>query len=67
MSCSFLSPDDPALVACMVQLHLSSDFPSINVLIHNPEGDAVHSFHSQVRTLHNDLSCFASHAAPRSS
>ncbi|KAH0834903.1 S-adenosyl-L-methionine-dependent methyltransferase [Lanmaoa asiatica] len=50
MPYTFLSPDDPALVTCMQQLHLTADFPSANVLVRNPEGDAVRSFY-----LTNDL------------
>ncbi|KAG8216542.1 S-adenosyl-L-methionine-dependent methyltransferase [Butyriboletus roseoflavus] len=50
MPYTFLSPDDPALVTCMQQLHLTSGFPSANVLVRNPEGDAVRSFY-----LTNDL------------
>ncbi|KAF8434864.1 S-adenosyl-L-methionine-dependent methyltransferase [Boletus edulis BED1] len=45
MPYTLVSPDDPALVTCMQQLHLSSDFPTSNVLVRNPEGDAVRSLY----------------------
>ncbi|KAG6379756.1 S-adenosyl-L-methionine-dependent methyltransferase [Boletus reticuloceps] len=45
MPYTLVSPDDPALVTCMQQLHLNSDFPTSNVLVRNPEGDAVRSLY----------------------
>ncbi|KAF8551427.1 S-adenosyl-L-methionine-dependent methyltransferase [Imleria badia] len=50
MPYTFLSPDDPVLVTCMQQLNLTPSFPSSNILVRNPEGDAVRSFY-----LVNDL------------
>ncbi|KAN0086028.1 S-adenosyl-L-methionine-dependent methyltransferase [Tylopilus felleus] len=50
MPYTFLSPDDLVLVTCMQQLHLTSSFPRSNVLVRNPEGDAVRSLY-----LVNDL------------
>ncbi|KIK97617.1 hypothetical protein PAXRUDRAFT_824777 [Paxillus rubicundulus Ve08.2h10] len=50
MPYTFVAPDDPALATCIQQLNLSSDFPSSNVLVRNPEGEAVRSFY-----LTNDL------------
>ncbi|OAX37510.1 S-adenosyl-L-methionine-dependent methyltransferase [Rhizopogon vinicolor AM-OR11-026] len=50
MPYTFLEPYDPALISCIDQLHLTADFPSSNVLVRNPAGDAVRSFY-----LTNDL------------
>ncbi|KAF5380127.1 hypothetical protein D9615_006115 [Tricholomella constricta] len=47
---TFLSPTDPILLHCIERLSLNSDFPSSNVLVRNPEGDAVRSLY-----LANDL------------
>ncbi|KAF8067658.1 cytosine-5--methyltransferase [Lyophyllum atratum] len=47
---TFLSPDDPILQNCIERLALTSDFPSSNVLVRNPAGDAVRSLY-----LANDL------------
>ncbi|KAG7086445.1 hypothetical protein E1B28_002398 [Marasmius oreades] len=45
MPYTFLSKDDPALVSCIQRLHLTSNFPSENILIRNPEGDVVRSMY----------------------
>ncbi|KIO09579.1 hypothetical protein M404DRAFT_14128 [Pisolithus tinctorius Marx 270] len=45
MPFTFLAPDDPALLACIKQLNLTSSFPSSNVLVRNPAGDPVRSFY----------------------
>ncbi|KIJ61456.1 hypothetical protein HYDPIDRAFT_96562 [Hydnomerulius pinastri MD-312] len=50
MPYTFLAPDDPALVTCIEQLKLTSDFPTSNVLVRNPEGEGVRSLY-----LTNDL------------
>ncbi|GLB39259.1 putative class I-like SAM-binding methyltransferase superfamily, RsmB NOP family protein [Lyophyllum shimeji] len=47
---TFLSPDDPILKNCIERLSLTSDFPSSNILVRNPEGEAVRSLY-----LANDL------------
>jgi multisite-specific tRNA:(cytosine-C5)-methyltransferase len=56
---TFLSPDDPILQSCIKRLNLTPGFPSSNVLVRNPEGDAVRSLYLTndiVKTivLHND-------------
>ncbi|KAI0088251.1 cytosine-5--methyltransferase [Irpex rosettiformis] len=40
---TFLSPDDPVLQACILQLNLSQDFPATNMLVRNPTGDTIRS------------------------
>ncbi|KAK0438348.1 S-adenosyl-L-methionine-dependent methyltransferase [Desarmillaria tabescens] len=47
---TFLRPDDPILLSCIERLHLTSEFPASNVLVRNPEGDAVRSMY-----LTNDI------------
>ncbi|KAH9477926.1 Multisite-specific tRNA:(cytosine-C(5))-methyltransferase trm4b [Psilocybe cubensis] len=47
---TFLKPDDPILLNCIERLHINSDFPSSNVLVRNPEGDAARSLY-----LANDI------------
>ncbi|KAG9311645.1 S-adenosyl-L-methionine-dependent methyltransferase [Chiua virens] len=61
MPYTFLQPDDPALVTCIQQLHLTTDFPTTNVLVRNPDGDPVRSFYitnDLVKSVitHNDAS-----------
>ncbi|KAH7882343.1 S-adenosyl-L-methionine-dependent methyltransferase [Phlebopus sp. FC_14] len=50
MPYTFLAPDDPILNTCIKQLNLTSEFPSSNILVRNPEGEAVRSFY-----ITNDL------------
>ncbi|KAE9410619.1 S-adenosyl-L-methionine-dependent methyltransferase [Gymnopus androsaceus JB14] len=50
MPYTFLSPRDPTLLSCISRLRLTSEFPSSNVLVRNPEGDVVRSMY-----LTNDL------------
>jgi multisite-specific tRNA:(cytosine-C5)-methyltransferase len=50
MPYTFLEPNDPTLLSCIDQLNLTTSFPSSNVLVRNPAGDAVRSFY-----LTNDL------------
>ncbi|KAG2029107.1 hypothetical protein BDR03DRAFT_1018892 [Suillus americanus] len=50
MPYTFLEPDDPTLISCIDQLNLTASFPSSNILVRNPAGDAVRSFY-----LTNDL------------
>ncbi|KAG1737380.1 S-adenosyl-L-methionine-dependent methyltransferase [Suillus lakei] len=45
MPYTFLEPNDPTLLSCIDQLNLTASFPSSNVLVRNPEGDAVRSFY----------------------
>ncbi|PPQ85011.1 hypothetical protein CVT25_010400 [Psilocybe cyanescens] len=47
---TFLPPDDPILLSCIERLHINADFPSSNVLVRNPEGDAARSLY-----LANDI------------
>ncbi|KAG6873618.1 hypothetical protein C0995_013549 [Termitomyces sp. Mi166 len=47
---TFLPPTDPILKDCIERLSLASDFPSSNVLVRNPAGEAVRSLY-----LANDL------------
>ncbi|CAA7268497.1 unnamed protein product [Cyclocybe aegerita] len=47
---TFLSPDDPILLSCIERLHINSSFPSANVLVRNPEGEA-----ARVLYLANDI------------
>ncbi|PBK71008.1 S-adenosyl-L-methionine-dependent methyltransferase [Armillaria solidipes] len=47
---TFLRPNDPILLSCIERLHLTSEFPASNVLVRNPEGDAVRSMY-----LTNDI------------
>ncbi|KAJ7669218.1 S-adenosyl-L-methionine-dependent methyltransferase [Mycena polygramma] len=47
---TFLSPDDPTTASCIERLHLNSGFPSANVLVRNPAGDAARSLY-----ITNDL------------
>ncbi|KAK0480938.1 S-adenosyl-L-methionine-dependent methyltransferase [Armillaria novae-zelandiae] len=42
---TFLRPNDPILLSCIERLHLTSEFPASNVLVRNPEGDAVRSMY----------------------
>ncbi|KAF9041355.1 S-adenosyl-L-methionine-dependent methyltransferase [Panaeolus papilionaceus] len=42
---TFLALDDPILLNCIERLHISSDFPSSNILVRNPTGDAVRSLY----------------------
>ncbi|KAF9561390.1 cytosine-5--methyltransferase [Agrocybe pediades] len=56
---TFVSPDDPTLRSCIERLHINDDFPSSNVLVRNPEGDAARSLYLAndiVKTIikHND-------------
>ncbi|KAJ7255177.1 cytosine-5--methyltransferase [Mycena rebaudengoi] len=56
---TFLPADDPTLVGCIERLNLTRDFPSANVLVRNPAGDAVRSLYitnAIVKTIieHND-------------
>jgi len=58
---TFLSPDDPILQSCIERLNLTPDFPSSNVLVRNPTGEAVRSLYLTndiIKTiiLHNDYS-----------
>ncbi|KAH7924716.1 S-adenosyl-L-methionine-dependent methyltransferase [Leucogyrophana mollusca] len=50
MPYTFLPPDDPALQSCIEQLSFTTEFPTSNVLVRNPEGEAVRSLY-----LTNDL------------
>ncbi|KAG1859569.1 S-adenosyl-L-methionine-dependent methyltransferase [Suillus subalutaceus] len=50
MPYTFLEPNDPTLISCIDQLNLTATFPSSNILVRNPAGDAVRSFY-----LTNDL------------
>ncbi|KAI6121941.1 S-adenosyl-L-methionine-dependent methyltransferase [Pisolithus sp. B1] len=45
MPFTFLAPNDPALLACIKQLNLTTSFPSSNVLVRNPAGEPVRSFY----------------------
>ncbi|KAI6165913.1 S-adenosyl-L-methionine-dependent methyltransferase [Pisolithus thermaeus] len=45
MPFTFLAPDDPALLACIKQLNLTTSFPSSDVLVRNPAGEPVRSFY----------------------
>lgn len=47
---TFLAPGDSILLNCIERLSLNSEFPSSNVLVRNPRGDAVRSLY-----LTNDL------------
>ncbi|KAJ7201628.1 S-adenosyl-L-methionine-dependent methyltransferase [Mycena pura] len=47
---TFLPADDPTIVSCIDRLHLTSDFPSGNVLVRNPEGEAARALY-----ITNDL------------
>ncbi|KAJ7098390.1 S-adenosyl-L-methionine-dependent methyltransferase [Mycena epipterygia] len=47
---TFLPSDDTTLAGCIERLHLTADFPSGNVLVRNPEGDAARSLY-----ITNDL------------
>ncbi|KAJ3551352.1 hypothetical protein NM688_g4752 [Phlebia brevispora] len=47
---TFLQSDDPVVKACFAQLNLTQDFPSSNMLIRNPTGEAVRSIY-----LTNDI------------
>ncbi|KAF8906542.1 S-adenosyl-L-methionine-dependent methyltransferase [Gymnopilus junonius] len=47
---TFLPPDDPILRSCIERLHITGDFPSSNVLVRNPDGDAARSLY-----LANDI------------
>ncbi|KAG1723946.1 hypothetical protein EDB19DRAFT_2043644 [Suillus lakei] len=38
---TFLKSNNPTLTSCIEQLNLTASFPSSNVLVRNPEGDAV--------------------------
>ncbi|KAJ7723427.1 S-adenosyl-L-methionine-dependent methyltransferase [Mycena metata] len=42
---TFLSPDDPTIASCVERLHLTAAFPSSNVLVRNPAGDAARSLY----------------------
>ncbi|KAJ7652218.1 S-adenosyl-L-methionine-dependent methyltransferase [Mycena rosella] len=42
---TFLPSDDATLASCIARLHLTPDFPSANVLVRNPEGDAARSLY----------------------
>ncbi|KZT07398.1 cytosine-5--methyltransferase [Laetiporus sulphureus 93-53] len=58
---TFISPDDPILKSCFSQLHFTPDFPSSNVLVRNPEGEALRSMYMtndivKDIVLHNDYS-----------
>ncbi|KAJ7442499.1 S-adenosyl-L-methionine-dependent methyltransferase [Mycena galericulata] len=47
---TFLPSDDAALAGCIARLHLTPTFPSSNVLVRNPSGDAARSLY-----ITNDL------------
>ncbi|KAJ6571942.1 cytosine-5--methyltransferase [Mycena capillaripes] len=47
---TFLAPDDPTTASCVERLHLTSAFPSANVLVRNPAGAAARSLY-----ITNDL------------
>ncbi|KAH9000795.1 S-adenosyl-L-methionine-dependent methyltransferase [Lactarius hatsudake] len=47
---TFVSPDDPIIESCIQQLSLASDFPTSNLLVRNPAGEAARSLY-----LTNDL------------
>jgi len=47
---TFLSPDDLILQSCIKRLNLNTNFPAWNILVRNPEGDAVRSLY-----LTNDI------------
>ncbi|TFL04138.1 S-adenosyl-L-methionine-dependent methyltransferase [Pterulicium gracile] len=58
---TFLAADDPNVLTCIEQLHLTPSFPSSNVLVRNPAGDGVRALYLTndiVKTLiqHNDYS-----------
>ncbi|KAJ7125879.1 S-adenosyl-L-methionine-dependent methyltransferase [Mycena filopes] len=42
---TFLSPDDPTIGSCVDRFHLTAGFPSSNVLVRNPAGDAARSLY----------------------
>ncbi|KAH9931944.1 cytosine-5--methyltransferase [Fomitopsis serialis] len=42
---TFVSPDDPIIQTCMTKLRLQPSFPAQNILVRNPEGDAVRSLY----------------------
>ncbi|KAF8156676.1 S-adenosyl-L-methionine-dependent methyltransferase [Crassisporium funariophilum] len=42
---TFLAANDPILLTCIDRLHITSNFPSSNVLVRNPEGDAARSLY----------------------
>ncbi|KAH7904979.1 S-adenosyl-L-methionine-dependent methyltransferase [Hygrophoropsis aurantiaca] len=50
MPYTFLTPDDTTLQSCIAQLSFTSEFPSSNVLVRNPTGEAARSLY-----LTNDL------------
>ncbi|EGO29336.1 hypothetical protein SERLADRAFT_345585 [Serpula lacrymans var. lacrymans S7.9] len=45
MPYTFVASDDPVLQSCIERLKLTSDFPSHNILVRNPDGGAVRSFY----------------------
>ncbi|KDR72476.1 hypothetical protein GALMADRAFT_252559 [Galerina marginata CBS 339.88] len=42
---TFLSSNDPILRSCIERLHITTDFPSTNVLVRNPEGEAARTLY----------------------
>ncbi|KAH8097118.1 cytosine-5--methyltransferase [Cristinia sonorae] len=42
---TFISPNDPIIQSCISKLNLKPEFPAHNVLVRNPEGDAVRSLY----------------------
>ncbi|KAJ7484547.1 S-adenosyl-L-methionine-dependent methyltransferase [Mycena latifolia] len=56
---TFVPSDDATLAGCIERLHLTSDFPSGNVLVRNPEGEAARVLYItndivKAVVLHND-------------
>jgi multisite-specific tRNA:(cytosine-C5)-methyltransferase len=47
---TYLSPDDPYVVACLEKLNINSSFPAQNLLVRNPSGEAARSMY-----ITNDL------------
>ena len=47
---TYLSPDDAAVVTCLEKLNINSSFPTQNLLVRNPTGEAARSMY-----LTNDL------------
>jgi len=46
----YLSPEDPSVVTCLEKLNINSSFPTKNLLVRNPTGEAARSMY-----LTNDL------------
>ncbi|KAF7291909.1 tRNA (Cytosine-5-)-methyltransferase [Mycena indigotica] len=47
---TFLKPGDPTVATCLERLCINSDFPSSNILVRNPEGEAARALY-----IANDL------------